>query len=242
MISPQDIETVIVGGGVMYSTNGEEVGAVRQVYLDGESGEPSLVRVSTGHSAASESLVPLLEATLEGNDLHVPYSKDQIKDAPHLGSEGGVSAAEQARLYSYYNPGSTGGGAGQLLASPDRPVTVTRSEEQLRVHPQIHETDKVWLRKYIGTEEVTLTVSVSHEEFRVEHEPINDATHDGGGAVLSEEDYEIVLYAERPVVHLETVPVERVRVRKQIITEERTITEQLRQERIDTDVTDPGSR
>ncbi len=122
---------------------------------------------------------------MEGSDLHVPYTKDRVKDAAHLDSEGSTSAEEQTRLYSYYNPSSTGGGAGQVLASPDRHVTVTRSEEQLRVHTQIHETDKVWLRKYIVTEEVTPTVSVSHEEFRVEREPINDATRDGDGEALS---------------------------------------------------------
>ncbi|WP_434620339.1 PRC-barrel domain-containing protein [Arthrobacter sp. A5] len=100
MITTQDIETIIVGGGVMYSTNGDEIGSVRQVYLDDKTGEPSLVRVSTGISITSESFVPLVEATMEGNDLHVPYSKDQVKDAPPMDAEGGISPEEQARLYS----------------------------------------------------------------------------------------------------------------------------------------------
>ncbi|WP_434620342.1 YsnF/AvaK domain-containing protein [Arthrobacter sp. A5] len=124
----------------------------------------------------------------------------------------------------------------QKIFSPTPDGATTRSEEQLRVRTQTHETEKVWLRKYIVTEEVTLTVPVSHEEFRLEREPIVDANRDQrvDGVVLSEEDYEVVLYAERPVIHLETVPVERIRIRKQIITGERTINEEVRQERIDT--------
>jgi stress response protein YsnF len=44
---------------------------------------------------------------------------------------------------------------------------------------------------------------------------------------------EVVLYREQPVVQLRVVPAERVRVFKQVVTEQRTVTEQLRKERVD---------
>lgn len=218
---------------------------MQQVYLDAQTGAPSVVRVSTDIFAASQSLVPLLEATVEGNDLHVPYSKDQIQNAPATETSNGITAQDQARLCSYYNHSSAGGGAGQVLASSQRPVTVTPSEEALRIRTQIHGTEKVRLRKYIVTEDVTLTVSVSREEFRLEREPITDATLDVDNAALSgaelvEQDYDMVLHAQRPVIHLETVPVERVKILKRIITQEETVSEKVRQERIDTDGTYPS--
>ncbi len=97
------------------------------------------------------------------------------------------------------------------------------------------------------TEEVTLTVPVSREEFRLDREPIRseprtqlpDAAGSGEGeGVLSEEEYDFVLYAERPVVRMETVPVERIKVRKVIVTGEQEIVAEVRKERIDTDVSE----
>jgi len=42
-----------------------------------------------------------------------------------------------------------------------------------------------------------------------------------------------VLHAERPVVHKETVPVERVRLRTETVTGEQQVSEQVRKEQID---------
>ena len=52
---------------------------------------------------------------------------------------------------------------------------MTRSEEQLRVGTETVEAGRARLRKYVVTENVSTTVPVSHEEVRVEREPITDA-------------------------------------------------------------------
>ncbi len=52
---------------------------------------------------------------------------------------------------------------------------MTRSEEQLRVGTERVEAGRARLRKYVTTETETRTVPVSHEEVRVEREPITDA-------------------------------------------------------------------
>jgi hypothetical protein len=52
------------------------------------------------------------------------------------------------------------------------------------------------------------------------------ATH--GGPAVSEEEHEATLHAERPVVDTEAVPVERVRLGKQAVTEQETIGGQVR--------------
>ena len=46
----------------------------------------------------------------------------------------------------------------------------------------------------------------------------------------------MVLHEERPVVAKETVPVERVRLDKETVTEQETVSEDVRKEQIDTDV------
>lgn len=118
--------------------------------------------------------------------------------------------------------------------------SLTRSEEQLRVGTENVESGRVRLRKYVVTENVTTTVPVSREEVRVEREPITDA--DATGAVigddLSEEEVEVTLHEERPVVDKETVPVERVRLDKETVTDEEQVSEQVRKERIETEGAD----
>jgi uncharacterized protein (TIGR02271 family) len=113
---------------------------------------------------------------------------------------------------------------------------MTRSEERLQVGTQQVETGRARLRKYIVTENVQQTVPVSREEVRVEREPITDgnvgAAYDG--PALSEEEHEVVLHAEKPVVAKETVPVERVRLDTETVTEQQTVNEQVRKEQIDT--------
>ncbi|MGI3782099.1 MAG: YsnF/AvaK domain-containing protein, partial [Janthinobacterium lividum] len=103
---------------------------------------------------------------------------------------------------------------------------------------QSREAGRARLRKYVVTEHVTQTVPVSHEEVRVSREPITDANIGDAtsGPAISEEEHEVVLHEERPVVSKETVPVERVRLDKETVTEQATVSEDVRKEQIDTDV------
>jgi len=89
-------------------------------------------------------------------------------------------------------------------------------------------------------------VPVSREEVRVEREPITDANRDQAldGPDISEEEHEVVLTEERPVVEKEVVPVERVKLGKETVTEEQQVNEQVRKEQVDTDgdIADNASR
>jgi uncharacterized protein (TIGR02271 family) len=133
------------------------------------------------------------------------------------------------------------GTVGHDTSGPTTDEAMTRSEEQLRVGTQTVEAGRARLRKYVVTENVTTTVPVSHEEVRIEREPITDANVGNAldGPAISEEEHEVVLHAERPVVAKEAVPVERVRLDTQTVTEQETVSDTVRKEQIDTDgVTD----
>ena len=127
-------------------------------------------------------------------------------------------------------------------SGPTTDDAMTRSEEQLRVGTQARETGRARLRKYVTTENVTQTVPVSHEEVRLEREPITDANRGAAesGPAISEEEHEVVLHAEQPAVHKEAVPVERVRLDTETVTEQATISDEVRKEQIDID--DPDRR
>jgi uncharacterized protein (TIGR02271 family) len=129
------------------------------------------------------------------------------------------------------------GTVGHDTSGPTTDEAMTRSEEQLRVGTTSEEVGRARLRKYVVTENVTKTVPVSREEVRVEREPITDANVGNAmdGPAISEEEHEVTLHAERPVVEKEAVPVERVRLDKETVTDQVTVDETVRKEQIDTD-------
>ncbi|WP_043442536.1 DUF2382 domain-containing protein [Arthrobacter sp. L77] len=126
---------------------------------------------------------------------------------------------------------------GHDASGPTTDDAMTRSEEQLHVGTERQEAGRARMRKYVVTENVTKTVPVSHEEVRVEREPITDANRGDalGGPAISEEEHEVTLHAERPVVEKEAVPVERVRLDKETVTTNETVSEEVRKEQIDVD-------
>jgi uncharacterized protein (TIGR02271 family) len=78
-------------------------------------------------------------------------------------------------------------------------------------------------------------VPVQREEVRVEREPITDDNVDQAlsGPAISEEEHEVVLREEDPVVEKRVVPKERVRMSKDATTEQAQVSEEVRKERIE---------
>ncbi len=133
---------------------------------------------------------------------------------------------------------------GHDTSGPNTDDAMTRSEERLHVGTENVATGRARLRKYVVTENVTQTVPVSHEEVRLEREPITDANRDAAlsGADITEEEHEVTLHAERPVTQKETVPVERVRLGTETVTEQTEVSEQVRKEQIEEPVVDGETR
>ncbi|MHA7179592.1 DUF2382 domain-containing protein [Arthrobacter sp. MDB2-24] len=136
------------------------------------------------------------------------------------------------------------GTVGHDTSGPTTDEAMTRSEEQLRVGTERREVGRARLRKYVVTENVTTTVPVSHEEVRIEREPITEANRDEAyaGPAISEEEHEVTLHAERPVVEKEAVPVERVRLDKQTVTSNETVSGEVRKEEIEVEGADETRR
>ena len=157
---------------------------------------------------------------------------DKIKDAvtSDSGADGGADRGAD------YDSGA-GRTVGHDTSGPNTDDAMTRSEERLAVGTQSREAGRARLRKYVVTENVTQTVPVSREEVRIEREPITDANIGDAtrGANITEEEHEVILHEERPVVQKETVPVERVRLDTETVTENVTVSEDVRKEVIDTD-------
>jgi uncharacterized protein (TIGR02271 family) len=239
-----------LAGATAVGADGEKLGTIGQVYLDDATGEPQWVTVKTGLFGTSQSFIPLGRSTVEHGTVRVPYDKDTVKGAPRVDDDGHLEPHEEDELYRYYGlgdghaapdgrhrEGDSEHTTGHDTSGPTTDSAMTRSEEQLNVHTARREAGRVRLRKHVVTEEQTATVPVSHDEVRVKREPITDANIDAAmdGPAISEEEHEVVLEEEVPVVTKEARPVERVSLDTQTVTEQQQVTEDVRKERIETD-------
>ncbi|MEU9027103.1 PRC and DUF2382 domain-containing protein [Streptomyces sp. NPDC048383] len=248
-----------------YDTDGEKIGSIGQVYRDDATGRPEWVTVKTGWFGMKESFVPLAGARSDGEALHVPHAKELVKDAPRVDADQHLDVDEERRLYQHYGlPGSHDNGKGKgngngkaRRTAVDAPGTATgtyvdepregrggdevvRSEERLRVGTTNEEVGRARLKKVVVTENVTTTVPVSHEEVRVVREPIRKGERVRGG--IGEAEKEVTLHAERAVTRKETVPVERVRLETERVTEQQEVSETVRKEQVRYDEDKNGRR
>ena len=234
---PQVTEAYEWRGRNVVTSDGDKIGTLEEIYLDTESGQPEWATVRTGLFGAQHSFVPLAQVDHRRGEVVVPYSKDHVKDAPSVDPDGQLSHEEEDQLYDHYGVGGSEQPAGRDVSGPTTDDAMTRSEEELRVGTAKRERGRARLRKYVVTEEVQQTVPVQREEVRIEREPITDANVDQAldGPEISEEEHEVVLREEEPVVEKRVVPKERVRMGKDTRTDEAEISEEVRKEQIEAD-------
>jgi uncharacterized protein (TIGR02271 family) len=254
MISENQIDQI--AGMTVVGNDGSKVGDAQQVYLDDETGRPEWVTVRTGLFGSNESFVPLSSADFTGNELRVPYDKEMVKNAPNMGADAHLSPDQEMELYRYYGLDYGAGSVDQTTGYETTTTTetrdtgddaMTRSEERLNVGTERVQTGRARLRKHIVTENQTVNVPVTREEVRLEREPITDANVGDAmsGPDLTEDEAEVTLHEERPVVAKETVPVERVRVDKTAVTDTEAVSADVAREEIDVetdgDIADRGN-
>ncbi len=266
------LERAAVIGG-----DGEKLGVVDGIYYDNNTDTPSWAAVRSGLFGHHVSLVPLAAASLHGDELHVPFDKQQLRSAPHQDPDRELTPEDEIELFGHYGVAYDTTADPELAAgpAPDAPTTVgdrdadrsaaadgamTRSEERLRVHTESQAVGRVRLRKHVVTEYQQITVPVRREEIRIERVPVDEpdapapvaidpsgagpidgsaaGQADPGTTSAVDDEQEIILYAERPVVRTETVAVERIRLGKRTVTDQETVGGEVRREEIELD-TDP---
>ena len=210
----------LMQSGQVVGSDGEKIGRVGQVYVDDASGRLSWVTV--------------------------PYDKAMIKDAPHAEPGEPLSVEQEDELYAYYNigtaaaPSKTSGAAapagGAALQSSKKAGKadeyLTLSQEQLRVGTQRVEAGRARLRKFVVTEQQTVTVPVSHDEVKIVREALQPGEFTGD-ATIGEDVIEVTLMQDEVLVDKQVVGVEKVKLATQTVTEQRQVTEQVRTEQLE---------
>ena len=249
-------------GRSVYSADGEKIGSVEEIYVDDQTDEPEWIGLGTGFFGTKRVLVPVAGVSMREGGMLVPYSKNQVKDSPDIDSDE-ISQETESRLYAHYGleyserrsdtglpergRGSAspeeGADTGLEAGAPDSPgdttdgaPSVTRSEEELRVGKREVEAGRLRLHKRVETEQVDVPVELRREKVRVTREPV---AHSVSDQEIGDEQVEVTLREEKPVVAKETVAKERIRVDKEVEVGQESVRDELRKERVDVD---EGSR
>jgi uncharacterized protein (TIGR02271 family) len=147
---------------------------------------------------------------------------------PPQGTEMGREAAARPA------PAPVGREAAKADFSNTPRQSMLRSEERLHASTETVESGRVRLRKYVVTSEQQITVPIRREEVHITREPVKPGEA-GTAANIGEEEREVILHEERPVVAKETVAVERVSLDTEIVREDREISDTVRREEVEID-------
>ena len=240
-------------GEPVYDTAGEKIGSVEEIFYDHETGEPEWIGIGTGFFGTKRVLVPLAGASATEDGITVRYGKDQVKDSPDVDSDE-ISQERERELYAYYGleaskrrsdsvlPESGGKGRSTREAARggrDEEAAVTRTEEELHVGKERVETGGIRLRKWVETERVDVPVELRKEKVAVQREPLD---REASPEEIGEDEIEVTISEERPVVEKRAVAKERISVDKDVETERETVGDEVRKERVDVDDTTRSSR
>jgi uncharacterized protein (TIGR02271 family) len=236
------METIAAARGVdVYSSDGEKIGSVEEIFHDYETRQPEWIGIGTGIFSTKRVLVPVEGAELRGDGLFVPYAKDQVKDAPEIDADE-ISEETERALYDHYGlsyseqrsgstlPEGPGMAGAEEAADVEQEGTVTRHEEELRVGKRDVEAGRARLRKWVETEPVSEDVELRRERARVTREPVE---RPAGDEEIGEEEVDVPLRGQEAVVEKETVAKERVGLERDVETERETVGGDVRKERVE---------
>jgi uncharacterized protein (TIGR02271 family) len=226
-------------GKPVYSSDQEQIGKVDVIYVDYETRVPEWIGIGTGVFRSRRLLVPTQGAMAQDDGVHVAFDKDRVESSPDVDDDAIPEETERS-LYDHYGisysderSASTLPGSGQRARATgsDQP-SMKRSEEELHVGKRETEAGRVRLHKWVETEPVTEDVTLRRETAKVERTPVDEPATSGE---ISEEDVEVTLSKEEPVVEKRTVAKERVSVQKGEDTTTEQVSDQIRKEVVEVD-------
>jgi PRC-barrel domain len=90
-----------LGGLHVIGGNGAALGVVDGIYTDITSGYPQWTAIQSGLFGTDVSFIPLYATKRDSRSLRIPYSIQEIRDAPHRAPGTAKSRKEEANLFRH---------------------------------------------------------------------------------------------------------------------------------------------
>lgn len=97
-----------LAGADVCSSDGHDIGSAGEVHLDYVTGRIEWISVRTGRFGLKESFVPLSRATVSRGRIEVPFTKDQVRNAPSIDVTGDLDQADVGKLSAHYGLAADG--------------------------------------------------------------------------------------------------------------------------------------
>ena len=233
-------------GQTAYDRTGEKIGTIEALYYDDATSRPEWVAISTGWFGSNVSLAPITGSARHEDGLRLDVTEAMVKDAPNFDADFTSTADQESTLYSYYGITQTGAEgysdparakAGYNVADrADKDYTtdtarMVRHEEELAVGKREKEVGDVRLRKYVTTEQETVTVPVKKEKVVLERQAVDgDTVADGA---IGDQEASVTVHEEEVVVGKRTVAKEEVGLGTETVTGEEVVEADVRKEVIE---------
>ena len=193
-----------LNGATVTGKQGTELGAVENVYVDEHTGRLEWAAVNTSLWGTDVSLVPLATARYEAGILHLPYDEAQVSSGPHYHPGRALSAGDEQQLYDHYG----------IAYGGHSPVAQTGLGQVHRPATPLYQDRRRQTLEYPAQQPSPRDRGQAHHQVgTADGDPPNGTA--SGEMIRSEEE----LHSST-----ETVITGKVRMRKHVVTEYRTIT------------------
>ncbi|MEV7186067.1 PRC-barrel domain-containing protein [Kitasatospora sp. NPDC093102] len=105
-------------GRAVVDEKGRRIGSLESVYVETASDEPFFATVTVGFAGRRRLVFVPLDGAVAGPDyLRVVYPRNQVKQAPSIGTDDVLPAEDEPAVFAHYGlPYATGAGGERRLA------------------------------------------------------------------------------------------------------------------------------
>ena len=138
-------------GRTVVDRDGRKVGIFDEIYLDEETQQPTWAAVKMGTLRLRRRVLPVADAEPFEGGVRVPFTKDEVRSAPAIDSDGWVSQRDHATILHHYGMRSeqdSDSRPGDVPTGP--PPGGADVNEEAGARPE-----RVQLKRYTVTETVT---------------------------------------------------------------------------------------
>jgi hypothetical protein len=121
-----------LGGLHVVGRDDVTLGVVEGIYVDIRSGYPQWAAIQSGLFGTDVSIIPLTATEHDDRSLRIPYSVQELRDAPHRAPSTAMSHKEEANLFRHFSVGY--GSAGPSAGKAASPGGRTRGAGRTMLH------------------------------------------------------------------------------------------------------------
>ncbi|MGW6918584.1 PRC-barrel domain-containing protein [Kitasatospora sp. NPDC054939] len=101
-------------GNAVLDEKGRKIGTLESVYVETASDEPCFATVTVGMPTRKRLVfVPLDGAVVGPAYVRVPFSRNQVKQAPSIGTDDVLPAADEPAVFAHYELAYVSGAGGE---------------------------------------------------------------------------------------------------------------------------------